>query len=59
MPNQPVPIVVVQDGQLAGRRWPLDKPSITLGRGEECDIVLPDRQVSRRHVRLWRAEDGF
>ncbi|HET7091740.1 MAG TPA: FHA domain-containing protein [Anaerolineae bacterium] len=59
MPNQAVPIVVVQDGQLAGRRWPLDKPSITLGRGEECEIVLPDRQVSRRHVRIWRAEDGF
>jgi hypothetical protein len=59
MPNQAVPILVVQEGQLAGRRWPMDRPSITLGRGEECEIVLPDRQVSRMHVRVSRGDDGF
>ncbi|HLF24826.1 MAG TPA: FHA domain-containing protein [Anaerolineae bacterium] len=59
MPSQAVPILVVQEGQLAGRRWPMDKPSITIGRGEECEIVLPDRQVSRLHVRISRGEDGF
>ncbi len=59
MPNQAVPILVVQEGQLAGRRWPMDRPSITLGRGEECEIVLPDRQVSRMHVRVLRGDDGF
>lgn len=59
MPNQAVPILVVQEGKLAGRRWPMDKPSITIGRGEECEIVLPDRQVSRMHVRILRDEDGF
>ena len=59
MPNQAVPILVVQEGQLAGRRWPVDKPSLTIGRGEECDIVMPDRQVSRTHVRVLRGDDGF
>jgi len=59
MPNQAVPILVVQEGQLAGQRWPMDKPSITIGRGEECEIVLPDRQVSRMHVRILREDDGF
>ncbi|HEY4687686.1 MAG TPA: FHA domain-containing protein [Anaerolineae bacterium] len=59
MPNQAVPILVVQEGQLAGRRWPMDRPSITIGRGEECEIVLPDRQVSRLHVRVVRQDDGF
>jgi len=59
MAIQAVPILVVQEGKLAGRRWPLDKPAITLGRGEECDIVLPDRQVSRVHVRVLRDSDGF
>lgn len=59
MPNQAVPILVVQDGQLAGRRWPMDKPAIAIGRGEECEIVLPDRQVSRQHVRILREDDGF
>ena len=59
MPNQAAPILVVQEGQLAGRRWRVDTDAITLGRGEECDIVLPDRQVSRVHARVSRAEDGF
>ncbi|MGH2593987.1 MAG: FHA domain-containing protein [Anaerolineae bacterium] len=59
MPSQAAPILVVQEGQLAGRRWPMDKPSITIGRGEECEIVLPDRQVSRMHVRILREVDGF
>jgi hypothetical protein len=59
MPNQAAPILVVQEGQLAGRRWRVDTDAITLGRGEECDIVLPDRQVSRVHARVLRADDGF
>ena len=59
MPNQAAPILVVQEGQLAGRRWRVDTDAITLGRGEECDIVLPDRQVSRVHARVSRADDGF
>ncbi len=59
MLNQPVPILVVQEGKLAGRRWPMDEPSFAIGRGEECEIVLPDRQVSRRHARIFVREDGF
>ena len=59
MPTKAVPILVVQEGSLAGRRWSIDQPSITIGRGEECDIVLPDRQVSRMHARVSREDDGF
>jgi hypothetical protein len=33
----------------------LDRPILTVGRSAECDIVLDDRRVSRRHARLhWR-----
>ena len=53
------PILVVQEGQLAGKRWPLNKPEFVIGRCEDCDIVLPDRQVSRRHLRVVRNEDGY
>jgi DNA-binding winged helix-turn-helix (wHTH) protein len=59
MQDSMVPILVVQEGQLAGKRWPLNKPAITIGRGEECDIVLPDRQVSRSHVRILHDERGY
>ena len=59
MHESAVPILVVQEGQLAGKRWPLSKAELTIGRGEDCDIVLPDRQVSRHHFRVVRDDDGY
>lgn len=49
-------MLILQRGAEAGRRWPLDRSRpVTIGRGEECDIALPDRQVSRLHARIeWR-----
>lgn len=49
-------MLILQRGAEAGRRWPLERTRpITIGRGEECDIALPDRQVSRQHARIeWR-----
>lgn len=51
-------MLVLQRGSEAGRRWPLDRTQpITIGRSEECDITLPDRQVSRFHARVsWTSE---
>ncbi len=51
-------MLVLQRGAEAGRRWPLDRSRVvTIGRDEECDIHLPDRQVSRRHARIyWTGE---
>uniref|UniRef100_A0A540VHC5 FHA domain-containing protein n=2 Tax=Litorilinea aerophila TaxID=1204385 RepID=A0A540VHC5_9CHLR len=51
-------MLVLQRGSEAGRRWPLDRSRpITIGRSEECDIMLPDRQVSRLHARIrWQGE---
>lgn len=53
-------MLVLQRGSEAGRRWPLDRTrTLTIGRAEECDISLPDRQVSRYHARInWRG-DGY
>jgi hypothetical protein len=59
MQESAVPILVVQEGQLAGKRWPLNKREFVIGRGEDCDIVLPDRQVSRHHFRVVRGDDGY
>jgi len=59
MHESAVPILVVQEGQLAGKRWPLNRSELTIGRGEDCDIVLPDRQVSRHHFRVVRDDDGY
>lgn len=53
-------MLVLQRGSEAGRRWPLDRARpLTIGRAEECDIVLPDRQVSRYHARIAWEGDHF
>ena len=51
-------MLVLQRGAEAGRRWPLDRTRIlTIGRGDDCDIALPDRQVSRQHARItWQGD---
>ncbi len=59
MQESAVPILVVQEGQLAGKRWTLNKREFIIGRGEDCDIMLPDRQVSRHHFRVVRDDDGY
>lgn len=42
-----------------GRRFPLAGPVADLGRGEEVDIRIRDRAVSRKHARLRFGEQGF
>ncbi|MGC9393380.1 MAG: FHA domain-containing protein [Anaerolineae bacterium] len=59
MNEQTQPLLVIYKGALAGMRWPLSREPITLGRAADCDIVLPERQISRYHVRIeWNA-DGY
>ena len=53
------PLLVVQEGQLLGHEWPLDRDTMTLGRGEECDMVVPERQVSRVHLSIQRDASGY
>jgi len=36
------------------RRIPLSGGEVIIGRSEQCDVVLPGRQVSRLHARLFR-----
>jgi hypothetical protein len=48
--------LVFQKGTLAGKKVPLNKTPFIIGRGGrtgECDIVLPERQVSRQHAEIY------
>jgi DNA-binding response OmpR family regulator len=57
--NREQPMLVIEEGQLAGHKWVLDKETIILGRDEDCDIVLPERLVSRHHAAIRRKDVGY
>lgn len=50
------PILIAQAGPLNGQRWVIDN-EITIGRDDACDLVIPDRQVSRYHARIQTQKD--
>lgn len=50
--------LIGQTGPLNGQKWILTD-SLTIGRDESCDIVIPDRQVSRYHARIFSQDDEF
>ena len=53
-------MLIIESGQLAGQRWLLDSDSIVIGREVgEVDLLLPERQVSRKHAKIERTEEGF
>jgi hypothetical protein len=54
-----VPVLIAPAGQLGGSRWELDKSELLIGRGTDCDVVIPDRQVSRHHARIINTGEGF
>jgi len=58
MASEEIPMLVCYEGELAGQRWLVEGDSLLIGRGAECDVVLPERQVSRRHACIERGEDG-
>ena len=52
------PMLVAQEGLLGDQRWPLTR-TVVLGRDSTCDIVIPDRQVSRYHARITPTQEGM
>ncbi len=45
--------------QAMGSRYPLAGSPLEIGRDEDCDIVVDDHTVSRRHARITPAGDGY
>ena len=52
------PMLVAQEGPLQDQRWPLGR-TLVMGRDSTCDIVIPDRQVSRFHARITPTNEGM
>lgn len=51
-------ILVAQTGPLNGQRWLISKRMI-IGRDDDCDIVVADRQVSRQHAAVFPSNTGI
>ena len=54
-----MPTLIMQEGQEAGRSWPVEKEKVIIGRGEDCDVVLRERQVSRHHAHIRRLDSQY
>ncbi len=52
--NKELAMLILYDGKEQRQCWSVSQDEIVLGRDPECDIVLPDRQVSRRHAVIRR-----
>ncbi|MCA9971515.1 MAG: FHA domain-containing protein [Anaerolineales bacterium] len=46
------PVLIVREGQLEGQRWTIDAEEFLIGRGSDCQLILPERQVSRYHAKI-------
>ncbi len=46
-------------GESLGRPFPLDREATVIGRDGNCDLVLDDHQVSKRHARIVRSGDSY
>jgi len=54
------PVLIILEGEQAGQRWTIDGDEFVVGRGANCNLVLPERQVSREHIRIYMdANENF
>ncbi len=52
-------MLLMVEGPNPGKRIFIDQPVLLVGRDDECDLVIPDRQVSRRHASIHVEEDHY
>ncbi len=52
-------ILLVLEGNISRKNWELSQQSILIGRGNDCDIVVDDRLVSRHHAKIVRENDQY
>lgn len=52
-------VLIYPGGPDMGKRFPLSRNEIVLGRGADCDIQVDKDSVSRRHARVFRTGDTW
>lgn len=59
MKRQDLPMLIMYEGDQEGQKWVVDRDRMVIGRGSECEIVLPERQISREHAQIERDDSGY
>lgn len=59
MSNHEVALLLVQEGNSPKTQWPLHKESMIVGREEDCDIQVDERQISRQHAEILLTHQGY
>lgn len=57
--GQDVAMLMVREGSSPRRQWALQGAAIVIGRGEDCHVIIDDRQASRHHARITQTQDGY
>lgn len=52
-------VVIIVEGPLRGEQWVVQDDELLIGRAGHCDIVLPERRVSREHLRILRESAAY
>ncbi len=52
-------ILLVLEGESSRKNWELSRDETLIGRGDDCDVVVNDRQISRHHAKIMRSADGY
>jgi tetratricopeptide (TPR) repeat protein len=51
--------LIIVDGPDLGMEWAFKVPEVTLGRDEDCELMMSDIAVSRRHAKIGLEGDEF
>ena len=51
--------LTIAEGKEAGREFVFEQQSVAIGRSSDCDVVLYDPGVSRRHARIFEEGEAF
>lgn len=52
-------IEILVDGSVEPQIYPINKPKLTLGSGETCDIVISSDNISRKHAIIINEGDAY
>ncbi|MBZ0303793.1 MAG: FHA domain-containing protein [Anaerolineae bacterium] len=54
------PVLIVQDNNNSLlQHWVMEKDAVVIGRGEESDLTLDERQISRQHIRIFKDSSKY